>query len=492
MLRTHFVGRQSLQLAQVEGVRAEWLGGSALPLAGAEIDPSAEIPGLDARAPKAWSRLRQSGWRFSRREAGPQALPPATEFKGTVLISPQGLPLIAPGFLVLRLADNSNPNRVANLAQTLGFRVIRALSFTAEQRIYLIESTSPGVDVLDLSPRLLEFQDVLYAEAELVSHIEERTIPSDPKLDEQWQHTIVGMPAAWNHAQGSGIRIGIIDTGFHATHPDLKDGIDRHAAGFYAMNSNGPLFQAKFSKIPKSEHGTQCAGMAAARTNGIDGCGSAPCSTLVPVAVPKATSQLAMALAIGYLTDPSREVTTNPPSGVHVLSCSLGLPWQNLPLASVMDDALSFAAEQGRGGLGIPIFWATDNTQVSTSGDPFTSHKHTIGIGLSNEKDLGGFSAFGAGLDLLAPGVAVRTTSGKSGFTAVRGTSMATAYVAGIAALILELRPSLATDEVRDLLTGSCKQIAPSTAAGIRTDSHGFGRLQADVAIDTAMNLPPP
>lgn len=491
MLRTLFVGRRGLQLAQVDDVGADWLG-SALPWTGADIDLSAEVLGLDARAPRALSRLRQSGWRFSRRDTGPQAPQQGTEHRGVVLISPQGLPLIAPGYLVLRLADDSNPNRVNELAHALGFRVIRELSFTAEQRISLIESASPGVDALDLSPRLLAYQDVVYAEAELVSDIEERTIPSDPDLKQQWQHATVGMPKAWGHAQGLGVRIGIIDTGFHVTHPDLKDGIDSTAAGYYTLGPSGPVFNRQFGKIPQSGHGTQCAGMAAARTNGIYGCGSAPRSTLVPVAIPRATSQLTLALAIGYLTDPAREVTVNPPEGVHVLSCSLGLPGPNLPLASVMDDALSFAATHGRGGLGIPIFWATDNTRVSTSGDPFTSHKDTIGIGRSNEKDTGGFSAFGPGLDFLAPGVAVYTTSGKNEFKTTRGTSMATAYAAGIAALVLQLRPSLEARKVRDLLTGACKQIAPNTAAGIRTDTHGFGRLQADVAIDTVLKLPPP
>ena len=59
------------------------------------------------------------------------------------------------------------------------------------------------------------------------------------------------------------------------------------------------------------------------------------------------------------------------------------------------------------------------------------------------------------------------------------GTSFAAAYISGVAALILERKPSLAPDEVRQLLQSSSKDLGPRG----KDDQFGSGRADAYQAI---------
>lgn len=86
--------------------------------------------------------------------------------------------------------------------------------------------------------------------------------------------------------------------------------------------------------------------------------------------------------------------------------------------------------------------------------------------------------------DIAAPGMTIMAAAGNtsSGYANKSGTSMASPFVAGVAALILQANPALTPAQVKSLITGTALDWGP---AGVDTD-YGAGRLDAYEAIRTA------
>jgi hypothetical protein len=117
----------------------------------------------------------------------------------------------------------------------------------------------------------------------------------------------------------------------------------------------------------------------------------------------------ALARAVAYTADPTRE-DGQAANGADVIACSLGPNGADCDPTSVLDLAIQFAANQGLGGLGAPIFWAVSNGFAELARDEVCSHPDVIGVGHSNRNNLDDGSAFGPKLEFLAPGVEVYST----------------------------------------------------------------------------------
>jgi thermitase len=231
--------------------------------------------------------------------------------------------------------------------------------------------------------------------------------------------------------------------------------------------------------------------MAAAREgNGLGGCGAAPRAELLLVAAlqDQVGTQATLARAVAYAADPALEGGSTD-DGATAISCSLGPNGADWTLTAVLEDAIQFAATQGRRGLGTPIFWASSNGHVLISSDEVVSHPRVIAVGRSTRQDLEDDSAHGPELDLLAPGVAVLSTRGGGGYGTSTGTSFAAPSVAGIGALVLSVFPCSAA-EVRDLLRATGDKIGGvAYDAEGHHDDYGFGRVNAARAVQYAVNL---
>src|SRR2546423_3627005 len=107
--------------------------------------------------------------------------------------------------------------------------------------------------------------------------------PNDPGFPLQWNLQMIGAPAAWQHATGSGVTIAIVDSGVDLTHPELKDKVIGHVT---CVGSAGDESKCVDGGQDDNGHGTHVAGIAAASTvNGAGVAGVAPDAAILDVKV---------------------------------------------------------------------------------------------------------------------------------------------------------------------------------------------------------------
>ena len=266
---------------------------------------------------------------------------------------------------------------------------------------------------------------------------------------------------------------------------------------FFQRRPNGDAeLTRSLQGFPDADHGTFCAGMVGARAeNAQGGCGAAPESQLLLIAClnDQVGSQVTLARAVAYAAQPSLEPAGTQGGaalpGADVISCSLGPNNAAWAITAVMKDALTFAATQGRGGKGIPIFWAVDNAPNPVKNDQVCSHPTTIAVGRSTRNDKENGSAFGPELDFLAPGVDVFSTTSGGGFGTSTGTSFAAPCAAGVAALVVAAKPDATAAGVRKILGDTSDKIGGVTYSRGRHDKYGQGRINATKAVNIALDV---
>lgn len=262
---------------------------------------------------------------------------------------------------------------------------------------------------------------------------------NDPYTD--LQHGFVETHAAVAHeiSQGEGIRVAVVDTGLDASHPDLKGHIDDTRN---AVDDDRVAFA-------HDSHGTEVAGIiAAVGDNHVGMVGIAPKARLdifkacwyVPGDNGGARCNsftLAKALAAVGDTD------------ARVVNLSLGGPAD--PLLSKL---LAKILEQGR----IVV------SAMPPEGRPKGFPDSAPGVIIVRSSTAGSAPP---GV-VSAPGNDILTTQPGGGFDFTSGSSMATAHVSGIVALLLSLSPGLDAAAIHDIL--------------LRTSSLSNGVVQVNAA----------
>lgn len=381
-----------------------------------------------------------------------------------------------------------------------GLRLLTRLRFAPN--LFEVDANAHE-DALAASVELSDDPRFTLAEPSLVEHVPVRLTPTDPRYGEQWQWSNTGQDggtvgadahaeAAWDRTRGAGIRVAVIDNGFHPTHEDLQAGVV-DASGFFGQIGTSPVtFVPGTAGMPTNNHGTFCAGMVGARQdNGRGGCGAAPECSLMLVAClgDQVGTQTTLARAVSYTADPSTEVTgADPATGADILVSSLGPNGADWDLTATLQLALEFAAAQGRGGRGLGIFWAASNgNNVDVVADEVVSHPDVIAVVRSTRRDLEDNAARGPEVELIAPGVDVLSTTGNGGYGTSTGTSFAAPCAAGCAALALSINPALTRDELRLIMRESADKIGGvAYDADGHNDDYGFGRVNAQQAVALA------
>jgi thermitase len=423
-----------------------------------------------------------------------------TETAGKVVRRPNGRIGIATDMLSVQLKPTLSEQEAERELAAAGLSVINRLGFA--KNLYEVRTTA-AADALAASVELHDNDRFVFAEPSFVEHVPTRFHPAEPKYARQWQWNNTGSDGgtagadvhiedAWDKGFGRGIRVAVIDNGFDVRHEDLAAGLDP-GSGFYSDGVVGTTFTQNTDGMPDSDHGTFCAGIVGARHgNGKGGVGAAPECDLMLLAClgDQVGTQTTLARAVAYAAVPSTEDGIGAQEGADILVSSLGPNGADWDLTDTLDLALRFAATEGRGGKGLPIFWAASNGEnVDILKDEVVSHPDVIAVVRSNNKDREDNAARGSEVELIAPGVNVFSTTSGGGYGASTGTSFAAPCAAGCAALALAAKPGLTRDQLRSVMHQSADHIGgPGVVydSDGHNDDYGFGRVNAAQAVALA------
>ena len=305
----------------------------------------------------------------------------------------------------------------------------------------VIYQAAPGADVrqvlrrLGADPRVSVAQPVqrfrVLAAPPPPSQAPNKSGYNDPYADLQRDVAELSLSAVHRVATGKGVKVGVVDTGLDLDHPDLRGRIA--GAGNYVESGE--------RSFTSDVHGTAVAGiLAAASNNQVGIVGVAPEALLYAFKAcwqePPASRQ---AVCDSYTL--ARAVDAALGQGVQVLNLSLSGPPDPF-LSRLLGAAIAKRTV---------VVAAYDGAQAD-GGFP-ASRDGVLGVGA--EARAGDPRGVVGKPPLVGPAVDVLSTAPRASYDFFNGSSFAAAHVAGVAALLLERKPSLTAAEMRELLVAS-------------------------------------
>ena len=293
---------------------------------------------------------------------------------------------------------------------------------------------------------------------------------------------------AWATTKGSGeVVVAVLDSGVDYTHPDLAKNIWRRPGIIIAyqdedLTPDGPiddinglnLLEDTGDPMDDNGHGTHCAGIIGAE--GGNEIGVAGVNWTVKIMPLKFMDAEGVATvrdaieAINYVINRKR-------AGVNVRVISSS--WGSMAKSRALEDVIRRAGEEG-----ILIVAAAGNASSDNDAKPHYPASYDLNnvisvAALNRNDELTTFSNFGAtSVDVAAPGQQIVSTWLEHGYQEKQGTSMATPFVSGVAALILAANPAISIDELRVRLLRSVDPLPP-----LRGKVATGGRINAAKAV---------
>lgn len=315
--------------------------------------------------------------------------------------------------------------------------------------------------------------------------------PNDPHWSKQWAHTKIKSASAWDISTGSAtVTVAIVDTGIDETHPDLASKIV--AGKDYVDGDSDPH--------DLQGHGTHVAGIAAAVTNnGVGIAGLDWQARIMPVRVLDDQGY-------GYSSDITSGINWAYQHGADVINLSLG----GSGYSQSMQDAVNNAHAAGSlvvAAMGNCRTYDPPYCPVANPTEYPAAYDNVMAVAATGPSDgYAYYSQYGPHCDIAAPGGAMSYLQDPNGiystlptywvdlndygyllnYDYLQGTSMASPYVAGLAALVWSVDPTLTPDRVQGIIQDHAVDLgAPGWDA-----NYGWGRIDASAALWAAVPIP--
>lgn len=296
-----------------------------------------------------------------------------------------------------------------------------------------------------------------------------------------WNFTSVGIPQAWNTAQGQGITVGVIDAGLSSSQSLLGSQFNN------GLSNAGRTITTSFtwgnSAFSSCSHGTAMSGLAVGPRNNLGAStGVAYRSNLHFI---RGCQDVVLDLSSERTGVKNALVQMGNNSAVRIVSLSVGTPFYS----SVLLDGVNYAHNNGK-----LIFAAagTSSSWVSWWGVVYpAAFSQCLAItGVKEDGSTCESCHDGAEVDFTIPmernanenrnGVSLPQSG--TALTYIGGSSSATATAAGIAALVWSVKPSMTRQQVVQCLA-TTSQLYPSFSSW-----KGYGNLNAQAAVTAAQS----
>ena len=328
----------------------------------------------------------------------------------------------------------------------------------------------------------------------------------EPKFNEQWYLHNTNMKGldinilpVWQKGYGTKpVSIGILDAGIDTTHPDLRDMILL------------PYFE---EYDPKESHGSNVAGLIAARDNHVGMIGVAPNAKIYNYAIAD-NSTITNSIIPAF-----RQNHTN----IAVYNASFGAENQflnhklhHVALKPSIKQAMNTVTKHGFDGKGSSLVFAAGNGQEVARNDGYLNYHAVIAVNAIKKdgivpvpKFLSGGYTIGVNLWLTAPMGSVTSNNGGGYINNFIGTSATAPLVSGTIGLLRSEFPELTWRDVKLILAESARKYDKGDKAKYRksgvlycnpeetqkySKTLGFGLLDVEQAFILAQNwnlLPP-
>jgi len=259
--------------------------------------------------------------------------------------------------------------------------------------------------------------------------------PVSPAEGDPDQYALVKLrlPQAHALAKGDNVLVAVIDSGIDATHPELAGTVS-------------DSYDALETDEKPHAHGTGVAGaiVAHARLTG---------------AAPKA--RILAIRAFGRKESSRAEATTYSVNKGLVWAMAHGARVINMSFTGPRDPSIAQKMAHARG-RGIVLIAAAGN--AGPKSDPLypAAYSDVIAVTATDADDkLFAGANRGKHIAVAAPGVDLLLPAPDTGYQVATGTSFAAAEVSGVVALLLERKPDLGQDGVRQILTATARDLGP-------------------------------
>jgi subtilisin family serine protease len=329
---------------------------------------------------------------------------------------------------------------------------------------------APNVELLrQVGGEILQVYDLIPAVYASVPKTALAQLQADPKVayveensevkaagTVRWAVESIGAPQAWSQSTGLGVKVAVLDSGVGPVN-------DVTVYGGYDFINNDDDARDDFG------HGTMVAGIIAASVESSLGiAGVAPNAQLYSVKVLNSEGK-------GTLNQAILGIQWAVSHGMQIISMS----W-NLVDSNNLRNAVDAAYNQG-----VLLVGAAGNVgeiQSGLVGCP-ACYESVIAVSATKENNVHlESSCVGEEIELAAPGEMVYSIGLDNTTWCGNGTSYATGYVSGTAALVWAKNPSLTNVQVRAILAATAVDLQPSDGQD-RDIFYGYGLVNASAAV---------
>lgn len=440
-----------------------------------------------------------------------------------------------------RMVGMTEGQELPILSQAAGVTVTYVRPMSGDAHVLRLPTAVPPKEAAQMAAEMAKLDGVVYAEPDLIKMVDGRAhqmllapelTPNDTAFNQQWHyHYTAGtseglnLVNAWNLYTGSNSTVvAVIDTGVLLGHNDLAGktvaGYDFIADVFVANDGNGrdsnPADPGDWilanecgfahSAQDSSWHGTHVAGTIGAATNNNLGVAGVNWNArILPVRVLGKCGGYTSDIVDGMRWSAGLAVTGVPANAnpADVLNLSLGGEGN---CSTTEQNAINAIVAAGS-----VVVVAAGNDNANAANYSPASCNNVITVAANDRTgDRAFYSNFGSVVEVTAPGgetnveangILSTLDSGTQGpandhsYAFYQGTSMATPHVAGLASLIMGLRPAYTPAQVLTLLEDTARPFPGGSTC--TTSNCGAGIVDAyqvltqlNVVFDTAVYLP--